>query len=130
MDSDGYPELMVVLNKGKLKKTSFATLYEKDGDSFSEVTSDFYDDIRELENVISAAFFDIDENGDLDILVTTEEGGTAYIHSFYNNFLTDAFHLKAQALNGKHSYSSAYPGATFKFIVMDPDMDVQDFYAT
>jgi len=86
-----------------------------------------------LRNVVSANFFDIDENGDLDILVTTYDItqisiNKAEIHAFYNNLLTDSFHLKSQALNGKHSYSSTYPGCHFKFIIVNPDMEVLDFY--
>ena len=62
-------------------------------------TSDFTD-LQDTKGAVLTTFFDLDENGIEDILVTTIESGIAKIKAFYNNAQSDSFHLKVLCLNG------------------------------
>lgn len=60
---------------------------------------DEFDKLKEAKGAFVASFFDLDENGVMDFLVSTIQNGTPMIKSFYNNFLVDSFHLKTFVLN-------------------------------
>jgi len=86
-------------------------------------------------------FFDIDEDGVIDILVTIDSDPTGNLNAIhtrsakllYNNFFNDAFFLKTTALNGvcpgwcdsgdqfpdPKPYGVNFPGGSFKFTVND-----------
>jgi integrin alpha FG-GAP repeat containing protein 1 len=91
---------------------------------------------------IQAGFFDLGEKGSLDIWVIEQKGNVRKTSFFYNNFYNDvsndlikAFFLKLLISNGacdrmcpekpllpSHKARGVFsPGATFKFIVMDPN---------
>eukprot|EP00362_Geleiidae_sp_MMETSP1317_P000891 CAMPEP_0201283638 /NCGR_PEP_ID=MMETSP1317-20130820/33029_1 /ASSEMBLY_ACC=CAM_ASM_000770 /TAXON_ID=187299 /ORGANISM="Undescribed Undescribed, Strain Undescribed" /LENGTH=166 /DNA_ID=CAMNT_0047600601 /DNA_START=119 /DNA_END=616 /DNA_ORIENTATION=- len=87
------------------------------------------DKVKQISNPRWAGFFDIDDNGSLDILVSTESDNEieseriATIDSFYNNFLHDAYTLKAVMTNGysEDDYSSVYHSANFKITITELD---------
>ncbi|KAI8608561.1 hypothetical protein BC830DRAFT_1210722 [Chytriomyces sp. MP71] len=83
-----------------------------------------------------AAFFDLYDDGTLDLLVTTrdESAKMNHIYALKNNFFSDGFFLKALMLNGvcpgwcisgdkfpqPKPYGVNFAGATFKYTVTDP----------
>ncbi|RUS28626.1 hypothetical protein BC938DRAFT_481655 [Jimgerdemannia flammicorona] len=93
--------------------------------------------LTSITNARAAAFFDIDEDGTLDIMVLqSDDSGTAArnVQPIHNNYFNDAFFLKGLVSNGvcpsfcptepkfpdpKVPYGVSYPGATFKFTVLD-----------
>jgi len=89
------------------------------------------DALVSITNPYAATFFDLNENGILDILVmceTTVAGKTSKsIQVVFNNFFNDAFFLKTMGLNGygdgsftsEKSYGVNFPGAVFKFTVSE-----------
>ncbi|KAG0003656.1 hypothetical protein BGZ65_001483 [Modicella reniformis] len=107
--------------------------------SFVKVT-DGADALNFVQDVRAAAFLDLDEDGTVDIMllrntVGQQPAGRA-ITMIHNNYFNDAFFLKTLASNGvsptwsgqhdtKPAKSDAkpfgvnYPGATFKFTVLD-----------
>jgi len=66
------------------------------------------DDLVKIENAFAGTFFDLDENGVLDILVNSYSGSlqagamnsTFNISAIFNNYQFDAYFLKALGLNG------------------------------
>jgi len=81
---------------------------------------------------LAAHSHDLDENGVLDIITVSKPGDEYEIKGFYNNFLNDAFHLKALALDGygKQEYSSTFPGAVFMFTLTELDMSKVQMHST
>ncbi|KAI8089476.1 uncharacterized protein BX664DRAFT_333099 [Halteromyces radiatus] len=134
---DGYPDLLVTTTKKvillqsvwctaqqctdaaiKSNKRTFS-LVRNGAESLSKITSPRH-----------ATFFDIDEDGSLDILVLqdrTSRPSTQRTPRFLiNNFFNDAFFMKGLVSNGAHPEGSStkpygvnYPGANFKFTVLD-----------
>ncbi|KAL7421858.1 hypothetical protein Q5752_003629 [Cryptotrichosporon argae] len=90
--------------------------------------------LDEIWDASGASWIDVDDDGSLDIMVQrTGEQAEQKVAFVQNNFYHDAFFLKAQVLNGAcdgkcqpaaggKAYSAlgvSYPGATFKFTVLD-----------
>ncbi|KAF9438400.1 hypothetical protein BGZ76_008180 [Entomortierella beljakovae] len=107
--------------------------------SFSKVTEGA-DALNLVQNVRAAAFLDLDEDGTVDIMLlrNTDGQGPAgrAITMIHNNYFNDAFFLKTLASNGvsptwsgprdtkpakvgAKPFGVNYPGATFKFTVLD-----------
>ncbi|KZT70220.1 hypothetical protein DAEQUDRAFT_725861 [Daedalea quercina L-15889] len=91
--------------------------------------------LKSIRDARTVAFFDMDEDGSLDIMVQrTGTQGEGHILFVQNNFYYDAFFLKAIVLNGAcgssvckdantsaqyHPYGVSYSGATYKYTVLD-----------
>ncbi|KAG0035603.1 hypothetical protein BGZ81_005581 [Podila clonocystis] len=153
---DGYPDLLVVSGTpNNIRGPSSATLLQSvlcsanDDNCFPSAiaakrrtfvkVTEGADPLNNAQNVKAAAFFDIDEDGTLDIMLlrgTTDQQPAGRAISFiHNNYFNDAFFLKTLASNGvcpswcgldsKPSRPGAkpfgvnYPGATFKFTILD-----------
>lgn len=88
--------------------------------------------LRSIKGAVLGCFFDLDDNGILDIIVESYNGSDYQVTSFYNNFLNDAFHLKALALDGysRGGYSSGFPGAVFMFTLTELDMSKVVMHST
>ncbi|KAI9311839.1 hypothetical protein BX666DRAFT_1992962 [Dichotomocladium elegans] len=136
---DGYPDLLVTTTKQVLllenilctNQLCSSQATEHGRRSFSPVQTGT-DALGKIARPKRAAFFDIDEDGSLDILVlqsrTTDSLGSERIPQFIiNNFFNDAFFLKGLVSNGvcgsncqeNKPYGVNYPGATLKFTVLD-----------
>ncbi|OMJ93962.1 hypothetical protein SteCoe_3024 [Stentor coeruleus] len=130
---DGYPDaLITVFNASEGSSSAMIEILEnKNCESCGKAQrtleiheSNEFDKMRNIKGAVFACFFDLDDNGILDIIVVSKNQTNYKITGFYNNFLNDAFHLKALALNGKSKggYSSAFPGAVFMFTLTELDM--------
>ncbi|KAG0054100.1 hypothetical protein BGZ83_011984 [Gryganskiella cystojenkinii] len=108
--------------------------------SFVKVTEGA-NELNNLQDVRAAAFLDLDEDGTVDIMLlrnsnTRQALAGRSITMIHNNYFNDAFFLKTLASNGvcptwcgaydtKPSKAGAkpfgvnYPGATFKFTILD-----------
>ncbi|CAG8492968.1 10051_t:CDS:10 [Paraglomus occultum] len=129
---DGYPDLLVISSKDG---DSYVSLLRsepcQDGCLPSAQRRTFVkvnegaEDLGALKNAKQAAFFDLDEDGTLDIIVLGSSGsGNAAreVHAIQNNYFNDAFFVKTLVLNGvekKQNFGVNYPGAAFKFTVLD-----------
>ncbi|RHZ82632.1 hypothetical protein Glove_106g45 [Diversispora epigaea] len=131
---DGYPDLLVVTYSSS---SSHVTLLESylctisycyqaavtaKRREFKQV-SDGASALSDISDAKSATFYDLDEDGTLDILVLKSDSGSARkIQMIANNYFVDAFFLKALMLNGvaeKQGYGVSYSGASYKFTVLD-----------
>ncbi|KAI9301293.1 hypothetical protein BJ944DRAFT_257589 [Cunninghamella echinulata] len=133
---DGYPDLLITTNKKvMLLQSDWCTSTQCTGDqilsnkrTFSLVRTGA-EPLTKMNNPRHATFFDIDEDGSLDILILDGSTSTTAkrIPNFViNNYFNDAFFIKGLVSNGalmEHSsnkpYGVNYPGATFKFTVLD-----------
>eukprot|EP00833_Pecoramyces_ruminatium_P016237 jgi/Orpsp1_1/1190269/evm.model.d7180000077853.1 len=87
--------------------------------------------LNRRQNIRSAAFMDIEENGTVDILLFGEQDTNKRIYTVINNLHNDAFFMKTITLNGacssvcstkdeKYSpFGVNNIGSTFKFTVID-----------
>lgn len=144
IDLDGYPDMLITMKPKDTSNAGHAYLFENVDCNenvcgraekrryFKKSENSEYDKIAEDPGVFLATFFDLDENGVLDIITVYKSDSFYEIKGFYNNFLNDAFHLKALALNGyqKQEYSSAYPGAVFMFTLTELDMSKVQMHST
>ncbi|CAO3614596.1 unnamed protein product [Cunninghamella echinulata] len=133
---DGYPDLLITTNKKiMLLQSDWCTSTQCTGNqiltnkrTFSLVRTGA-EPLTKMNNPRHATFFDIDEDGSLDILIldgTTSTTAKRIPNFVINNYFNDAFFIKGLVSNGafmEHSsnkpYGVNYPGATFKFTVLD-----------
>ena len=118
MDLDGYPDLLVTLQGENGPEVVY--FHNTNGRVFDIDSNAEYEKIRETGGEIGG-FFDLDENGVMDVLVTWRNDSGVRVRSYYNNLVEDTFHIKAVMRDGS-SYS-AYPGAVFTYTVTDMDMN-------
>ncbi|KAG0188719.1 hypothetical protein DFQ28_004447 [Apophysomyces sp. BC1034] len=141
---DGYPDLLVTTSKkAVLLQSVLCTpeLCSKEAAAVSKrsfsIVKKGAESLTKIKNPTQAAFFDVDEDGSLDILVLQSDKSSktaGRVPNFViNNYFNDAFFLKGLVSNGVCSsycpteptfpnpkpYGVSYPGATFKFTVLD-----------
>lgn len=112
-DLDGYPEIMILLSDDL---GSFCALFDNIPGEFPARRSfsiyphhSEFSKLQSKRNAYLCAFFDIDENGVLDILLTLSNGSISYTYSFYNQLEWENLSLKALV----QTTTSAVPGAVF-----------------
>ncbi|KAF7727468.1 hypothetical protein EC973_007537 [Apophysomyces ossiformis] len=129
---DGYPDLLVTTNRRVILLQSVLCtpqLCTKEAvnvarRSFSQVRKGA-ESLTAIKNPTQAVFFDVDEDGSLDILVlqlaTASKSANRTPNFVINNYFNDAFFLKGlePAFPNPKPYGVNYPGATFKFTVLD-----------
>jgi integrin alpha FG-GAP repeat containing protein 1 len=75
-----------------------------------------------INNAIYSSFFDLDEDGKLDILITYQETNNVInTAGFFNTHLYDAYYLKNIVLNHRDTLFQYEMGANFRFITTDID---------
>lgn len=133
LDLDGFPDLLVTVDDGNGAFCAVLRNVKRHGKrGFSLETGNEYDKMKEKRGTYLCTFFDLDENGIPDILVSYRNNSVSTTVSLYNNFLDDAFHLKALSLNGygKQKYSSSYSGPVFMFTITELDMNTVQMHST
>ncbi|CAJ0759893.1 10560_t:CDS:10, partial [Entrophospora sp. SA101] len=133
---DGFPDLLVISEKNSeslvsLLQSTACTLELCDPLAVKAQRRTFFKvvdgahSLNKIKNAKGAAFFDIDEDGTLDIVVlgnlnTNDAARDVYLLN--NDYFNDAFFLKTLMLNGvsqKQNYGVNHPGSAFKFTVVD-----------
>ncbi|KAI8991683.1 hypothetical protein BDF20DRAFT_812771 [Mycotypha africana] len=130
---DGYPDALVTTTERVLLLQSIpcdSTLCNTAAEerlkrTFTVVTTGA-EVLNEIGNPTQAVFFDIDEDGSLDILLLDNSEKRSDLkrtpNFIVNNFFNDAFFLKGLVSNGASdfkAYGVNYPGASIKFTVLD-----------
>lgn len=136
---DGYPDALATMLDSKTQ-TSYVEFFEnskcdqcgKGGRTLKIPEGAKMEKLTNIKGAVISCFFDLDDNGILDIIVVSFNSTQYVVTSFYNNNLNDAFHLKTLALNGHHKrgYSSAFPGAVFMFTLTELDMSKVVMHST
>jgi len=123
---DGFPDFLVPVRDTTTNVTRIDlwASYSANGKRSYQRVTDGVSVLTNIASAYAAAFFDFDENGNLDILVLSDS--PLQVQAVYNNFVNDAFFLKAMGLNGvcpafgsPKPYGVNYVGGTFKFTVTD-----------
>jgi len=125
LDLDGFPDLLVTLSE--IEGPEVVYFHNIEGRSFAPDPNSEFAKIQNSSGLIGA-FFDLDENGVLDILLTSQNEASLSVLSFYNNLVEDTFHLKAVMRDG--TSTSAFPGAVFTYTVTDMDMNALYYRCT
>lgn len=126
INTDSYPDLIVTSFKGDVRKTKvfINTKQETNVDQTND-SRDVRNFIWEPElfnlnntnsNEVYSSFFDLDENGQLDILVVLEEDSKFKIQGYFNNYHYDAFFLKSLNMLTSQKYSTYAIGVTYRYI--------------
>ncbi|CEP13272.1 hypothetical protein [Parasitella parasitica] len=130
---DGYPDLLVTTSQRVLLLESIlcdtplctSSAQAASRRTFAVVTTGA-DVLSKIASPTQAAFFDIDEDGSLDILVLQNlqksSDAKRTPNFIINNFFNDALFLKGLVSNGVvdlEAYGVSYPGASLKFTVLD-----------
>ncbi len=128
INSDGYPDIIATMYKKSDKKQT-AKIYintqlgeEKKNRTFNKNETL----VLPVDDVIMATFFDIDENGQLDIIlmtrITNNKNNEEFrVYGFYNNYIYDAFFLKSVTLLRKNIFVSNELGANYRYITTKLD---------
>lgn len=125
-DEDGYPELLLLLDDGLGPYCALLQNLPAQGlerRSFALWPEAVLDKLRGKRGAYLCSFFDLDENGVLDILLTLSLSGHSYTYSLYNVPQGNSMHLKALMLAG--AGQTALTGAAFVFTQRKLDFSVK-----
>ncbi|KAG0413187.1 hypothetical protein HPB47_009661 [Ixodes persulcatus] len=129
-DMDGYPDFLAVLEgrlKGRKDPVRRATLLL----TYAALPDWNYGALATFDSVRLAAFFDIDEDGQMDVLLTngTKEDGLR-THALRNQFSDDACFIKVLAVSGlcyancplgQIAYGTNQPGPFVRYRIITSD---------
>lgn len=144
---DGYPDLLIITSAGSETHASLLqslpcstpicsqNAVDMQRRMFSKVIKGA-EALNSIKDARNALFYDMDEDGTLDILVlrgSSSSSASRQITAIQNNYFHDAFFLKTLVLNGAceqwcyvpdepryQPFGASSSGATFKFTVLDP----------
>jgi len=140
INMDGYPDLILSISESSKPIEIYQSVpcttkfgcNEKatEANRRTVLYSDHSKVLNRRQNIRSAAFMDIEENGTVDILLFGEQDKDKRIYTVVNNLHNDAFFMKTITLNGacpsicskneKYSpFGVNYIGSTYKFTVID-----------
>lgn len=119
INSDSYPDLTFVLTDGNV---STAYIFLNCGNQeFKEKCK-----VDEFKVTVSApvysSFFDLDDNGQLDLIVVSlGKDGIYRVSAIYNEMELDSFFLKSITTYSKSKYSTLSLGTSYRYIVTNID---------
>ncbi|XP_064639840.1 T-cell immunomodulatory protein-like [Lineus longissimus] len=128
---DGYPDVVTVLqteDNGEKKQQAFILYnYDCKAASCKRLGRTFFVDygapLSSVKDAITVAFFDIYENGILDIFVTSRTKKGTDVHAFLHGFALDACFMKVTVVSGlcyhdcgqNSPYGTDQPGPTVSY---------------
>lgn len=123
INNDSYPDIITVI-QSLTTNSSTARIYINVPSS-SRNTRTFNSSIETNKitqsNVAYASFFDLDENGQLDVNIVTKDNNKYNVIGYYNNYIYDAFFLKSTTLQTKDKFSTSEIGTNYRYIVTNLD---------
>jgi integrin alpha FG-GAP repeat containing protein 1 len=122
INQDSYPDLTVVLyDKSDYSQNTYVFLNTPFKEYRNFNTSNYYF-VPYVSNAIYSSFFDMDEDGKLDLIIVKQENNsTFYTEGYYNTYSYDSFYLKSLVLNEENSFFSNEIGTSFRFITTNID---------
>jgi integrin alpha FG-GAP repeat containing protein 1 len=73
--------------------------------------------ILPFNNTYYSSFLDLDENGQLDLIIVTKTENSYEILGYYNNYIYDVFFLKSVTLSVKDFFVTNELGANYRYII-------------
>lgn len=119
INNDSFPDIITTLRSKNNNSTKVRVFTNYDAGS-SKRTFNTSEETKNIEssNAYYASFFDLDENGQLDINVVTKDASGKYsIIGYYNNYIYDAFFLKSTTLQAKNNFPTSEIGTNYRYIV-------------
>jgi integrin alpha FG-GAP repeat containing protein 1 len=121
INADSYPDLITVKRNFKTDQTItkvYLNVKQNPEDQKSNIrtfnSNNTY--ILPVNNSVYSSFFDLDENGQLDLIIVSQEKSGYKIQGFYNNYIYDAFFLKSDTLLLKDIFYSNEIGVNYRYI--------------
>jgi integrin alpha FG-GAP repeat containing protein 1 len=128
---DSYQDFTVVLHDKKDDFTSMAYVFlnapiKYELNYSGPIRRTFAKDktyvIPSITNALHSSFFDLDENGKLDLIVVYEDSNNKYsIAGFFNTYNYDSYYIKSITLNKNNVFYSNELGASYRFITTNID---------
>ena len=122
-----YPGL-ILISEGENNRTVF--IYHNDCEGKTDCTpftftkgANFTFEYENANNTylkgkpLYASYFDIEEDGSLDIIIATDKG----IECYFNNYESDTFFIKSETMLEEKKSSSLEVGVNYRYIVTDND---------
>lgn len=138
---DGYPDLLAILSNQNHTQQAFLLKnipFNSDNytRSFEIIWPATFTHLT--DSALLTAFFDVDENGILDVLLTSHsKDDRTRIHVFKNKFLEDAYFLKVMVVSGLcetncnvEPYGVNQPGPVIRFKTTQSTGEIQLGYAS
>jgi integrin alpha FG-GAP repeat containing protein 1 len=122
INQDSYPDFTVVLyDKSDYSQNTYVFLNTPTHDSRNFNSSNYYF-VPYVNTAIYSSFFDMDEDGKLDLIIVKQENNSIInTEGYYNTYSYDSFYLKSLVLNEEKSYFANEIGTTFRFITTNID---------
>ena len=129
--NEAYPGL-ILINEGENNRTVFIYRNKNDCEGKTDCTpfnfTKYANFTFEYENAsnkylkgkpLYASYFDIEEDGSLDIIIATENG----IECYFNNYEYDTFFIKSETMLEEKKLSSLEVGVNYRYIVTNNNGD-------
>ncbi|MCQ2818078.1 MAG: hypothetical protein MJ252_12500 [archaeon] len=114
LKNKAFPAFGAIFSKKNSEKKTiglFLNKYQEKKENIFDI-----DTTIEQDSANYMSFFDLDENGNIDILIDTDDGTLAV----YNNYFSDTYFIKAKTLLSDSLYS-AEVGTNYRYIATDND---------
>lgn len=124
---DSFPDFTVVLyDESDYTQNIYVFLNSALDENFPEsnpreFSKNFYQ-IQSINNAIYSSFFDMNDDGKLDLIVVKQENNNIYnTAGFFNTHIYDAFYLKSVTLDQSNGMQAIDYGTTFRYVSTNID---------
>lgn len=125
INSDSYPDILVPLIDNVTKETRTIVFLNIEKKGYYNPKFDRGFDIKSLDaayilpanNTYYPSFLDLDENGQLDLIIVTKTDDKFEILAYYNNYIYDVFFLKSVTLSVKNYFVTNELGVNYRYII-------------
>jgi integrin alpha FG-GAP repeat containing protein 1 len=128
INMDSYPDFTVILyDKSDFSQNSYVFLNLDESSKHSPISNRSFSYSHTyfnpyINNAVYSSFFDLDEDGKLDIIVVYQEANKIInTAGFYNTYVYDNYYLKSFVLNQKNTLFQYEIGVNFRFITTNLD---------
>ena len=126
INSDSYPDLLVALQdtQTQISRTIILlNIFKPDTPNIKlsrsfEMNSTY---ILPPNTTYYSSFFDLDENGQLDVIIVSKSADGYEMIGYYNNYIYDVFFLKSVTLLVKNFFVTNELGANYRYIATNLD---------
>lgn len=120
-NSEPYPGIITIIksNDEKTLVNLYETHYDKEENNTNQLSFKLIESF-DVPQVLYASFFDFDDNGQLDIIICSENTNNKSI-AYFNNYQHDSFFVKAQTMLQKQQFYSMEIGSHYRFIATNND---------
>jgi len=128
LNLDSFPDIITVMKNKTDDKKFFRIIMNKQNEKNSEekslIKNSYFDYSRIYKNINYSdveyvSFFDLDENGQLDVLMVCKKNNNYNITGFFNIETYDNFFLKSLTTKSRENFFSSEIGTMYRYYVTD-----------